>query len=501
MDYHGSAEPRGDIFWVFLFVRLVLRMYAANPIEGVETMERFFKLKELGTNVRTEIMAGLTTFMTMAYILAVNPGILGSAGLDPYGVFLATALAAGIFTIAMGLFVNFPVALAPGMGLNAFFATTVLTSKATGHPITPEMGLAAVFISGIIFLILTITRIRQMLIVAIPDGLKHAITVGIGLFIAIIGLKNSGLLTVGLDAQVTDVAKGQYMDLQGFETVFHLGNLESTGVWLTILGLAIISILMVLKVRGAILFGILITTLVGIIPGVDAVNFDSLNNQTWVPDFSQLNFWSFDFADLLSAGILTAVATFTFVELFDTFGTLVGTANRAGFFKNKEEGSKRVGKAMFVDAVAVSGGAMLGTSTITAYVESSAGIAEGGRSGLTAVSTGVFFLLALFLAPVALLIPTAATSAALIIVGVLMIQSVKEIDFQDYVIAIPAFLTITLMPFTYNIANGISFGIVSYVLLAFVANIMGGKKYSIHWLMWILFVLVIARYIFVGSQG
>lgn len=472
-----------------------------TPSEGVETMERFFKLKELGTNVRTEIMAGLTTFMTMAYILAVNPGILGSTGLDAYGVFLATALAAGIFTIAMGLFVNFPVALAPGMGLNAYFATTVLTSKATGHPITPEMGLAAVFISGIIFLILTITQIRQLLIVAIPDSIKHAITVGIGLFITIIGLKNSGVLTVGLDASVTDVAKGRFTDLLGFETVFHMGDLANTTVWLTLAGLAVIAILMVLKVRGAILFGILITTLIGMIPGVDAVNFDSLNNQTWVPHFGKLNFWDFDFADLLTTGLLTAVATFTFVELFDTFGTLVGTANRAGFFKNKEEGGKRVGKAMFVDAVAVSGGAMLGTSTVTAYVESSAGIAEGGRSGLTSVSTGVLFLLSLFLAPIALLVPASATSAALIIVGVLMIQSIKEIDFSDFVVGIPSFLTIVLMPFTYNIANGISLGIVTYVLLAAVSNLFAGGKHKIHWLMWILFILVLARYIFIGSQG
>jgi AGZA family xanthine/uracil permease-like MFS transporter len=461
-------------------------------------MERFFKLKELGTNVRTEIMAGLTTFMTMAYILAVNPSILGSTGLDPYGVFLATALAAGIFTIAMGLFVNFPVALAPGMGLNAFFATTVIASKATDHPISPSMGLAAVFISGVIFFILTVTQIRQLLIVAIPDSLKHAITVGIGLFITIIGLKNSNLMTIAIDGVQAD---GKYQELLSFQSIIHMGNLEDPTVYMTIAGLAIISILMVLKVRGAILYGIVIVTLLCFIPGIDLVSFDSLKNQDWVPQLNKLNFWDFDFADLLTTGLLTAIATFTFVELFDTFGTLVGTANRAGFFKDKEKGKKIVGKAMFVDAVAVSGGAMLGTSTVTAYVESSAGIAEGGRSGLTAVSTGVFFLLALFLAPVALLVPSAATSAALIIVGVLMLQSVKEIDFSDYVIGIPAFLTIALMPFTYNIANGISFGIVSYVLLAFVANLTGDKKHRIHWLMWVLFVIVIARYAFVGSQG
>jgi AGZA family xanthine/uracil permease-like MFS transporter len=461
-------------------------------------MGSFFKLKELGTNVRTEIMAGLTTFMTMAYILAVNPSILGSAGLDPYSVFLATALAAGIFTIAMGVFVNFPVALAPGMGLNAFFATTVIASKATDNPISPSMGLAAVFISGIIFFILTVTQIRQLLIVAIPDALKHAITVGIGLFITIIGLKNSNLMTIAIDGVQAD---GKYQELLSFQSIIHMGNLEDPTVYMAIAGLAIISILMVLKVRGAILYGIVIVTLLGLIPGIDLVNLDSLKNQDWVPQFDKLNFWDFDFADLLTTGLLTAIATFTFVELFDTFGTLVGTANRAGFFKDKEKGKKLVGKAMFVDAVAVSGGAMLGTSTVTAYVESSAGIAEGGRSGLTAVSTGVFFLLALFLAPVALLVPSAATSAALIIVGVLMLQSVKEIDFSDYVIGIPAFLTIALMPFTYNIANGISFGIVSYVLLAFVANLAGDKKHRIHWLMWVLFVIVIARYAFVGSQG
>ncbi|WP_239617884.1 NCS2 family permease [Cohnella mopanensis] len=450
-------------------------------------MERFFKLKELGTNVRTEIMAGITTFMTMAYILVVNPGILSGADLSFTSVFLATALAAGIFTIAMGLFVNFPVALAPGMGLNAFFATTIVTSKATGHPITPEMGLAAVFISGIIFFILTVTHIRQLLIVAIPDGLKHAITVGIGLFIAIVGMKTSGLVTI--------------LVFGDGSTLLSMGNLENPSVWLTIVGLAIIGVFMVLRVKGAILLGMVVITLIGALPGVDLVNFSSLKGADWAPDFGELNFWSMDFADLFTTGLLTAIATFTFVELFDTFGTLVGTANRAGFFKNKEEGTKKVGKAMFVDAVAVSGGAMLGTSTVTAYVESSAGVAEGGRTGLTSVTTGVLFLLSLFLLPIALLIPAPATSAALIIVGVLMVQSVKEIEFTDLVIGIPAFLTITIMAFTYNIANGISFGIVSYVILAFVANLAGDKKHKIHWLMWVVFFIVIARYVFVGSQG
>ncbi|MFC4099289.1 NCS2 family permease [Paenibacillus xanthanilyticus] len=463
-------------------------------------MNGFFRLKEHGTNVRTEILAGLTTFMTMAYILALNPNILGASGLSAYSVFLATALAAGIFTIVLGLFVNFPVALAPGMGLNAYFASTVLASKATDSPITPEMALTAVFMSGIIFLILTITQVRQMLIVAVPDSLKHAITVGIGLFITIIGLKNSGIMTIGVENTVTDIPKGVFTNVLGFETVIHMGDLANPSVYLTFTGLALIAIMMVLRVPGAILWGILATTVVALVTGNVKIG-DTLSKGDWVPDFSQLNFWNFDFTGVWETGLVSVIVTFTFVELFDTFGTLIGTANRAGIMKDPVEGKKRIGKAMFVDAVAVSGGAMLGTSTVTAYVESSAGIAQGGRTGLTAVSTGVAFLAALFLWPLISLIPGSATAAALIIVGVLMVQSVKEIDFQDMVYAIPAFFIIAFMPFTYNIANGISLGIVSYVLLAVFGNLRDKGKYKIHWLMWILAVLIVLRYVLVGSQG
>jgi len=226
----------------------------------------------------------------------------------------------------------------------------------------------------------------------------------------------------------------------------------------------------------------------------------AFKDQTWVPDFSEMNIWHFDFAGVMEVGLITVILTFTFVELFDTFGTLVGTANRAGIMKNPEEGKKRVGKAMFVDAIGVSGGAVLGTSTVTAFVESSSGIAQGGRTGLTAVTTGVCFLLAIFLSPLVALVPGAATAAALIIVGVLMMQSVKEIDFSDMVYAVPAFFTLALMPFTYNIANGISFGIVSYVVLATVANVSGKGKYKVHWLMWVLAVLIIGRYVFMGGE-
>ncbi|NBD25567.1 NCS2 family permease [Paenibacillus glycinis] len=463
-------------------------------------MGGFFRLKEHGTNVRTEIMAGLTTFMTMAYILAVNPSVLGGAGLNVYSVFLATALAGGIFTIAMGLFVNFPAALAPGMGLNAYFASTVLASKATNSPISPEMALTAVFISGIIFMILTVTQIRQMLLVAVPDSLKHAITVGIGLFITIIGLKNSGILTVGVENTVTDIPKGQFTDILGFESVFHMGSLENSSVYLTLIGVLLIAVLMVLRVPGAILWGIVGVTIIAIITG-DVNVSATLKGQSWSPDFSQMSWWDFDFKGVWHTGLISIIATFTFVELFDTFGTLVGTANRAGVMKDPAKGRKIVGKAMFVDAVGVSGGAMLGTSTVTTFVESSAGIAQGGRTGLTAVTTGVAFLAALFLWPLISLIPGSATAAALIIVGVLMVQSIKEIDFQDMVYAIPSFLTIAMMPFTYNIANGVSAGIVSYVVLATVGNLSGKSKYKVHWLMWVLAILIVARYAWIGSQG
>lgn len=465
-------------------------------------MDRFFKIKEQGSTVRTEIMAGITTFMTMAYILAVNPNILtafGKTGMEWYPVFLATAIAAGIFTIAMGIFVNFPVALAPGMGLNAYFATVIVSTAGSDHPITWQMALTAVFISGIVFFLLTVTHIRQKLLEAVPDALKHAITVGIGLFITIVGLKNSGLLSVSVEA-VNDVPKNVFTPLQGFETVFGLGSFTDPNVLLTIIGLALISVLMILNVPGAILFGIIGTALIAIPMGL--IDFSSLQGAQWVPDLTQMTVFEFDFAGIMGVGIVSIILTFTFVELFDTFGTLVGTANRAGFMKNREEGNKRVGKAMFVDSIAVGGGAVLGTSTVTAFVESSAGVAAGGRTGLTSVTTGICFLLALFLAPVIALIPGPATAAALIVVGVLMMQAVREINFNDLVIGIPAFMTITFMPFTYSIANGISFGILGYVLLAFVANVFGKgeQKYKIHWLMWILFVLVILRYVFMGGH-
>ncbi|USB33858.1 NCS2 family permease [Paenibacillus sp. YPG26] len=456
-------------------------------------MDRFFKLKEHGTNVRTEVIAGITTFMTMAYILVVNNIFLGpgGAGIPAEGVFFATTIGAGLITILMGLYVNIPIALAPGMGLNAYFMTIVLSSNGT---ITWQAALGAVFISGIIFLILTVTKVRQLLIKAVPTSIKSAITVGIGLFVAIIGFKMSNLMVANL-AGVKDPTQ----TVPGSSMNFALGDfVHNADVQLTLIGLMIIAILMVLRVKGALLIGIVLTTLIGIPMGV--THTEGLASAHWIPTFDNLAVGQLDLASAFKIGLFEIVFIFTFVELFDTFGTLVGTATRAGLMKNKEEGEKKIGKAMLVDAVGVSTGAVLGTSTITSYVESTAGVAEGGRTGLTSVVTGILFILALFISPLASIVPSAATSPALIIVGVLMMSQVRNIDWDDFLHAFPAFLTIALMPFTGGIANGISAGIVSYVILALFNNLFTKNKVQIHWLMWILAILVLCRYIFMGGE-
>jgi len=456
-------------------------------------MDRFFKLKEHGTNVRTEIIAGLTTFMTMAYILFVNTIFLGSggAGIPDNAVFFATAVGAGLVTLMMGFFVNIPIALAPGMGLNAYFMTVVLSSNGS---ISWQTALGAVFISGIIFIILTVTKVRQMLLVAVPNSLKIGITIGIGLFITIIGFKLSNLTMVSV-VPGTDVSK----PLTGSNFNLILGNfVHNNDTLLALIGLILIAILLVLRVKGALLIGIVATTLIGIPLGV--TDLKGLSNASWLPSFEGLAVGQFDIMGALGVGIVEIILVFTFVELFDTFGTLVGTMGRAGLLKNKEEGEKKVGKAMLVDAAGVSIGAALGTSTITSFVESSSGVAAGGRTGLTSVTTGVLFLLALFIAPLALVVPSAATAPALIIVGVMMMSQIKEIEWDDFLQAFPAFVTIAFMPFTGGIANGISAGIVSYVILAAASNIFSSRKVKIHWLMWVLAVLVAARYIFLGGE-
>ncbi|QOS76836.1 NCS2 family permease [Paenibacillus sp. JNUCC31] len=458
-------------------------------------MDRFFKLKENGTNVRTEIVAGLTTFMTMAYILFVNTLFLGSngAGMSDNAVFFATAVGAGLMTIIMGLFVNIPIALAPGMGLNAYFMTVVLSSNGA---ISWQAALGAVFLSGIVFIILTVTKIRQMLLVAVPDSLKMAITVGIGLFITIVGFKLANLVAVTVnvapDADLSQPIPGSSFNLSLGNFVTHHDAL------LALIGLLIIAVLMVMRVKGALLIGIIATTLIGIPMGV--TNLSGLSGASWLPNFSDLAVGQLDLKGAISLGLFEIIFIFTFVELFDTFGTMVGTATRMGIMKDKKKGEKTIGKAMLVDAVGVSAGAALGTSTITAFVESASGVEAGGRTGLTSVTTGILFILALFIAPLALVVPSAATAPALIIVGVLMMSQVRSIEWDDFLQAFPAFLTIVLMPFTGGIANGISAGIISYVILAVFSNLVTERKVKIHWLMWILAIIVVCRYVFIGGE-
>jgi len=445
------------------------------------------------TSTRTEIVAGFTTFVTMAYILFVNPSILSSTGMDSNAVFLATCIGAGIASILMGLIVKAPVALAPGMGLNAYFAVVA----APNGLMTWQTALAAVFISGIIFLILTMTGFRQALVDAVPDSIKHAITAGIGLFITLLGFKLSELIQLQaapIPPTVEALGKGAPVDLLSFEWNLHLANfnyLQGNAGLLAFIGLLITSILMVRKVTGSILIGIFITTLIGIPMGV--TDLSGLQGSSWFPDFSNNNFFALDFKSVIGIGILEVVFVFTFVELFDTFGTMVATMDRAGILK-QPDGRKRLSKAMMVDASGVSIGALLGTSTITAYVESASGVEAGGRRGLTAITVGVLFFLALFIAPIAGIVPSAATAPALIIVGVLMMQNVLKVNFSDMEEAIPAFLTIILMPLSQSIANGISAGILFYVILA----PLRGKK--VHPIMWVLAVLVIVRYIFIGGE-
>ncbi|MDU4961593.1 MAG: NCS2 family permease [Sporomusaceae bacterium] len=455
-------------------------------------LEKWFELSARRTDVKTEVMAGITTFMTMAYILFVNPSILGAAGMDKNAVLLATAIGAGLVSMMMGVFVNYPIALAPGMGLNAFYAFTVVL----GMGIPWQVALGAVFISGLVFILLTVTHIRQLLVEGMPASLKYAITVGIGLFITIVGLKLSGLMTIRLSLipptlEKIIAANGHGTPLS-FETIIAMGNLAEPAVLLSVFGLLLIAVLMARQVSGAMLLGIFATTLIGIAMGV--VKIPAGFSPIAIPDFSNNAFFALDIAGALQMGLMTIIFTFTFVELFDTMGTLVGTATKAGLV-DKDGKFPGIGKAMMVDAAGVSLGALLGTSTITAFVESAAGVGAGGRTGLTAVVCGALFFLALFFTPLAGLIPDAATAPALIIVGALMMESVKRIDFEDFTEAVPAFLTIVIMPFTYSIANGISVGLVMYPLLKLVC----GRGREVHWIVYLLAVLVVMRFVFLNE--
>lgn len=460
-------------------------------------MDRFFQLRDHGTSVRTELIAGITTYVTMAYILFLNPLILSGTGMDKSGVFFATAIGAAIVTLMMGLFVNYPVALAPGMGLNAYFA---VVAAQQGGIVTWQVALGAVFVSGIILIILTVSKIRQLLVIAVPDSLKYSITVGIGLFITLIGLKLGELTNIMYlgGPSAAQVAKGTPVTLQFFEWNLVIADFAHNKVaLLTLIGLLITALLSVSRIKGALLIGILITTIIGIPMGVTQTA--AFASTPWIPSFSHLHVGDLDIRGALSGTAFEIVLVFTFVALFDTFGTLIGTAEKADLL-DRPDSDKKIGRAMGVDAAGVSIGALLGTSPLTAYIESASGIAAGGRTGLTSVVTAIMFVLSLFLlGPIVAIIPDAATAPVLVIVGVMMMGAIRKIDFDDMGIAIPAFLTIVMMPFTYSIANGISAGIVFYVVLNAARNLFIKDKVKIHWLMWILFVLIVLRFIFISE--
>ena len=451
-------------------------------------MENFFKLKEHGTDVKTEVIAGLTTFMTMAYILAVNPSILGATGMDTGAIFTATALASAIGSFCMALFANLPFVLSAGMGLNAYFAYTVVL----GMGYSWEVALTAVFVEGIIFIILSLTNVREAIFNAIPASLKVAVSVGIGLFITFIGLQNAHIVVDG----------STLVGLFSFNGSVKAGTFQSEGITvvLALIGLLITAFLVIKNVKGNILLGILITWVLGIIcqltglyvPNAEA-GFYSLipSGIISAPASVAPTLFKMDFSAIASLNFAVVVFAFLFVDIFDTLGTLIGCATKANML-DKEGKLPGIKGALMADAVGTTVGACLGTSTITTFVESSSGIAEGGRTGLTSIVSGLLFILALFFSPIFLAIPSFATAPALIVVGFFMMQSVAKINWSDMLEAIPAFICIFAMPFMYSISEGISFGVISFVVL----NAVAGKAKKITPLMWVLAVLFILKYIF-----
>lgn len=438
-----------------------------------EALAKYFGFKEKGTSWSNEIIAGLTTFVTMAYILFVNPNILGDAGMPKSAVLMATAIGAGIATLTMGLYARLPFALAPGMGLNAYFAYSVCH----GLGLPWQVALGAVFIDGIIFLILSILPVRKWIVQSIPLNIKFATSVGIGLFIALIGLKSAGIV-VKSDA-----------------TLVALGSLKTPETLLSIFGIIIIALLMALNVKGNILLGILITTIVGAF--VKGSNGEYITHFTGniiaLPNWSEFSktFLSLDILGALKWGLFSIIFTFTFVDMFDTVGTISGLASKLNILK--EDGSfEGAERALVSDAVGTITGALCGTSTITTYIESAAGIAEGGKTGAVSLVTGLLFLLSIIFWPLAGIIPSAATAPALVIVGFLMMEPILKINFKDIAEALPAFITIIAMPFTYSVANGLILGILSYVLL----KILTGKFKDLNLVLIILSILFILYFVF-----
>ena len=460
-------------------------------------LEKLFKLKENKTDVRTEILAGITTFMTMAYILAVNPSILSAAGMDHGAVFTATAIAACLGTFCMALFANYPFALAPGMGLNAYFAYTVVLNMGYSW----EIALAAVFVEGLVFILLSITNVREEIFNAIPMNLKSAVSVGIGLFIAFIGLQNAKIV-IGGSTLV------ELFSLKGYNETLAEGAVKATmndvgiTVLLAIAGVIITAILVVKNVKGNILWGILITWILGItcqltglyVPNAELGMYSLLpdfSNGISVPSLSPI-FGKLSFSGVRVGDFIVVVFAFLFVDIFDTLGTLIGVSTKANML-DKNGKLPRIKGALMADAVATTAGAVLGTSTVTTFVESASGVTEGGRTGLTAVTTAILFGLSLLLSPIFLAIPSFATAPALIIVGFYMLTNVVNIDFSDFAEAIPCFICIAAMPFFYSISEGISMGVITYVVVNLVTGKAKEKKISA--LMFVLAILFIAKYI------
>lgn len=429
-------------------------------------LEKIFKLSENNTNVKTEVTAGITTFMTMAYILVVNPMILSASGMDQGAVFVATALSAAISTFFMGILANYPIGLAPGMGLNVFFANTIVLQMGYSW----QFALMAVFIEGIIFILLTVTNLREKIIECIPMNLKFAVTAGVGLFIAYVGLSNASVVVDGA-----------------------LGNIHDPLVILTLVGLLITGVLVAKNVKGALLISIASISIIGMVLKLVALptGIVSLDIPSLKPVFLQA--FSVDKSEIFSLNMVILVFTLLFVDLFDTVGCLVGVAEKGNLLDEKGN-IPRAKEAMLSDAIGTTVGALLGTSTVTAFVESASGVGEGGRTGLTAITTGFLFLISLFFAPLFAAIPTQATSAVLIIVGVMMAESFNKIDFSDFTNAIPAFVTFLFMPLMNSIGDGIIFGILSYTILKLLTN----KRDEINVSMIVLSILFIIKFILLG---
>ncbi len=427
-------------------------------------IEKYFHLRANNTNIRTEIIAGATTFLTMAYILVVNPSILGKSGMDVNAVFTATAVSSIIATLIMAFYAKSPIAMAPGMGLNVFFAFTVVLAMGYSW----QFALTAVFLEGILFILLTLLNVRELIVDAIPLSLKHAISVGIGLFIAFIGLQGAGIIVHERSTLVT------------------LGNLGSPSALICFFGLIVSGVLLALRVKGALLIGIFSSTVLALFMG-DASLPQTALIQT--PPSMAPTFLKFEWTHVFTVDMAIVLFTFLFVDLFDTIGTLVGVASQAKMLDEKGR-FPYVNRALLADAVGTTVGAMLGTSAVTAYVESAAGVAEGGRTGLTTLVVAVLFILSLFLAPLFLMVPASATAPVLILVGAFMMEPVKNIPFADYTESIPAFLTMVMMPFTYSIAEGIAFGMISYVIL----KALSGKHREISLVMYILAALFLLKF-------